>query len=360
MSIPLTSTKHFRLANEIRAQVRSMRAGEAIPTIEELKSKFAASQVTVEKALQRLRKEGLIHRVGGTRRLVVAEVCDPARRRVAIIRPDWPSTGYDQMVRSVATASRPRDWALNLVNYRSLHTLDLNRAVGDNDGAILVVTSESWPDHLKNSLRTPRHPVVVLQDPAREMPVPATRIDDPRVGQLAVEHLASLGHRDIAILFNQPPTTSGLDRIDGWRNAMRSLRVGNVEELLLDCYLRPHQDSREAAYERFKAFLATDHPRFTAVFCTSDAGAVAVLRVLRETGLRVPQDVSVIAYAGENKLGPYVNPPLTTIEVDMDAYGTATVDMLEERISTPDAAVHQVVISPYLVVRESTGAARLG
>lgn len=355
MSMPLEQTKHFQIAQKLRRQISDMRAGQALPTLEELKSQFDASQVTVERALQRLRGEGLIHRLAGTRRLIIAEQCDPAQRRVAVIRPDWPSLTYDQLVRSAAEAARAQDWALDLVHYRTLQSLDLARAIGKNDAALLLVTNEQWPAHLQAVLKRPEKPVVVLQDPAPDVSVPAARIHDLKVGQLAVEHLASLGHRHIVALLNQASTPSGLDRIDGWRKAMLRRKLADPEPLFIDCHLQPHQDSREAAYRRFSNFISQGATPFTAVFCTSDSGAMAVLRALREAGRRVPQDVSVVAYAGENQLGPYVNPPLTTVEVNMSEYGRAVVDLLEEQLRDPAAPARQVLIEPYLVERESSG-----
>ncbi|NJL30126.1 MAG: GntR family transcriptional regulator [Phycisphaerales bacterium] len=208
MSVPLSKTKHFQLTMHLREQVQAMQPGQVLPTFKELCELHRVSQATLERALDRLRAEGLLHRVEGTRRLVASTVCDPARHRVAIIRPDWPSLLFHNMVQAVADAGRSHDWAISLVHYRSLETLDITRAIDTADAAILIPTSEAWPEHFRRALYKPHRPVVVLQNMEADCPRPSIRVNDQRVGELAVEHLAELGHRRIALLQDQPDTPS--------------------------------------------------------------------------------------------------------------------------------------------------------
>ena len=138
----LQATRHFQLAQALRQQIRQLPPGSSIPTLNELMLEHGASQTTIDRALACLRREGLISRPAGKQRLVVNAVSDPAARRVAVIRPDYPSKTFDEVARAIVGQGRREDVKFDLVYYRSLQTLDLAHAAEDNDAAVLVTTSE--------------------------------------------------------------------------------------------------------------------------------------------------------------------------------------------------------------------------
>ncbi len=353
----LDSTKHFQLSQTLRAEIKKMKPGDVLPSVIEMKARYGVSQATVDRATERLRREGLILRLPGQQRLLVAEHADPAENRIALIRPDYPSPTFDELARTVIDAGRARDWAFELVSYRRLDALSLKRAVGENDAAVLLPTSESFPKALLAALERPRWPIVVIQDPPLGVGVSSVRIDDQDVSRLAVEHLAGLGHRRILAFMSEPTTPSGTGRMLGWQAAMTAMGEANLEELLVDCNLKPFENSMTGSYEYFCRWLDRPHVPFTAVYCAAWTGALAVLRALRERGIKVPGQVSVVGHGGEGHIAPFMNPPLTSVDSDISGYGKLVVEVLAEALSgkkkrTP---VHRVVPS-MLVVRETTGA----
>ena len=95
--------------------------------------------------------------------------------------------------------------------------------------------------------------------------------------------------------------------------------------------------------------------RPTAVVCVNDFMALGVLRLLRERGLRVPEDVSVVGYDNIH-LSEFATPALTTVNVPRDRIGhSVCAALLAERGASP---VREVVIEPELIVRDSTGPVR--
>ncbi len=90
----------------------------------------------------------------------------------------------------------------------------------------------------------------------------------------------------------------------------------------------------------------------TAVVCANDFMALGVLALLRERGLRVPQDVSLVGYDNIH-LSEFTSPPLTTVNVPRDRIGHAICAALLPERGT--ASVREVVIEPELIVRDSTG-----
>ena len=350
----LPSTKHFQLAQQLRKLVQSMKPGEPIPTVMDLRKKFEVSQATVDRALDRLRREGLIVRPAGQLRLEVAEISDPATHRVAMIRPDYPSPTFEELSRVIVEAGKQRDWAFELVSYRKLEGLDLRQALGDNDAGILLPTSEPFPPHLVAALRRPRRPVVIIQDPPVGLSINTVRIDDVQIGKMAVKHLTDLGHRRVLLFLSEPGAPSRELRASGWREQLKEIGQGNLDELVVDPQVKPFDNSIMSSYRYFSAWLDQPHPEFTAIFCAAWTGAVAVLRALREHNLRIPQDVSVISHGGEGYMSSFLFPALTAIETDITHYGQVVVDVLQKQIERPDGQLQNFLIPSTLIQRETT------
>ncbi len=358
MARSLMATKHYALAKALRQEFRQMRPGDPICTVREIKERFGVSQATVSRALDRLRRDDVIHRPTGRARLFISEIAPRALHRVSIIRPTWPSPDYDALVRELLHIGQQRGWAFDIIAAApTLDEVDLEKAIGGNDGAVLLFSARHMPAHIAAALRKPRKPVVLMREVPAELPVNGVCLDDVEVGRLAVAHLGEKGHRRILAVVSEPAMRSVEERVIGWREGMEKLGVKDCDALLLDCCVPPGRDSTRHTYEVMRRWLDGRRPDFTAIFCIHWMGALAVMRALREvTGLSAPKDVSVMVFAGESLLLPYLNPPLTAVEFDMRAYAQATVDLLQKQFDDPNAAMEQVRIAPFVVERGSTRA----
>ncbi len=141
----LPATKHFKLAQTLRAQIRKMSPGDPLPTVLQLRERFSVSQATVDRALDRLRREGLITRPAGQLRPVVTDTPLPTLHRVALIRPAVPSAFYEQVAREVARIGMQKEWAFEWINYSSLTSARLREALGDHDAAVFMPSAEHLP-----------------------------------------------------------------------------------------------------------------------------------------------------------------------------------------------------------------------
>ena len=127
---------------------------------------FDASQATIDRALTTLRREGLVSRRDGSRRLIVRDVIENVALRVRIIRPDWPSNVYDLICRSVAQLGHERDWLFEYSFYRTMEGLDMEHALGNGQAGVILTTNEAIPDHLTKAFakRVGKTGRVVLAD----------------------------------------------------------------------------------------------------------------------------------------------------------------------------------------------------
>ena len=172
--------------------------------------------------------------------------------------------------------------------------------------------------------------------------------DDRQAGCNAVEHLVSLGHRKIAVIGGDRAVSDiARLRYDGCRDAFD--KHGIVSD--------PEQDyctgrfSFADGYQAVKTLLARGR-KFTAVFAMADVMAIGAIRALRDSGLRVPEDVSVIGMDGL-AIGDYTVPTLATVRQSVEELANRSVQMLREQIEGHIAAHHET-IPPVVEHKEST------
>ena len=218
-----------------------------------------------------------------------------------------------------------------------------------SDGVILV-TSDLDPE-LHSELRRLHVPAVVV-DPAG---VPA--LEAPTIGATnwngavsATEHLTSLGHRRIAHVAGRPGVWSSRARLDGYRAGVESAGLPFDPDLVVEGDF--DYASGFAAGQR----LLTLPDRPTAVFAGSDTMALGVYEAVRRSGLRVPEDVSVVGFDDLPQAG-WSSPPLTTVRQPLAEMGMLAVRTVQRLVDGERLESQKVELATELVVRDSTAPA---
>ena len=189
-------------------------------------------------------------------------------------------------------------------------------------------------------------PVALVARASRWPAIDSVTNDDRAGARLVVDHLVSLGHRRIAHV-DGGRGAGAADRRNGFLTRMR--RHG----LTSDAVVVPGAFTEEGGAAGVDQLLE-ESKRPTAVFVANDLAAVGALRVLRDRGLEVPGDVSVVGYDNVSIAGlDHVD--LTTIEQPRREMGAEAVRLLLDRLDGGRGQSRHVVIPPTLVVRGSTG-----
>jgi DNA-binding LacI/PurR family transcriptional regulator len=197
----------------------------------------------------------------------------------------------------------------------------------------------SWLGELDRRL-----PVVVVGRPVRGAGVDVVRADDAQGAGLVVDHLAELGHRDIAY-------------IDGGRGAISAGRRRGYEAAVRRLGLEPRilpGDHTEESGSHAAAQLGDPGSRPTAVATFNDRVAVGLLDALSRAGTAVPGDVSVVGY-DDSPLSRLAHVDLTTVSQNSEELIRHAVTAVVERLDGGRAGHRHVVVPPRLVVRSSTG-----
>lgn len=172
-------------------------------------------------------------------------------------------------------------------------------------------------------------------------------VDNVAGARMAVEHLLQLGHERVATITGPLNMCSGQDRLEGYRQALAARGIPVDEDLIAEGDFT--EQGGQAAMRR----LLPHRP--TAVFAASDMMAVGAIKVLREAGLRVPEDVAVVGF-DDIPLASMVEPPLTTVRQPIEQLGSMAVELLVSLMENPgEETVHRVVLPTELVIRASCG-----
>lgn len=186
---------------------------------------------------------------------------------------------------------------------------------------------------------------IVIQGHLPGLAAPSVDVDNVASARLAIDYLLELGHRRIACITNAPLAyTAAADRLDGYREALAAAGLPD------DPYL-----VAEGAYDAASGHRAMnrvlERGRPDSVFVASDVVALGAIGALREAGLRVPDDVSVVGF-DDIPLAAYFDPPLTTVRVPANELGLATGTALLDVISGRDVPP-RTLLATRLVVRSS-------
>ena len=168
-------------------------------------------------------------------------------------------------------------------------------------------------------------------------------IDQYRGARSAVRHLAEQGHTRILHLAGPPRAADAIERIRGWRDELAAHRLEVVEPR--------HGDwSAASGYELGRDL---DVEPGTAVFVGNDHMAIGLFSALRERGLRVPEDVSVVGFDDVPEAG-YLYPPLTTVRQDFAALGGLIMQKVLVAVEEPESATEDTPLPTKLILRQST------
>ncbi|KDM91571.1 HTH-type transcriptional repressor PurR [Photobacterium galatheae] len=211
---------------------------------------------------------------------------------------------------------------------------------------LLVMCSDLDDQLLEQLERQPDLPMVIMDwGPAR--PKTDNIQDNAELGgYLATRHFIDNGHTNIGCLSGQKDKSTCRERLKGFHKAMSEAGLTVNEDWIIE-----GDFECESAVEAANAFIAMKE-RPTAIFCFNDIMAMALISTFEQSGINVPDDISIIGYDNID-LAPYFSPPLTTIHQPKRRLGKTAVEILMERVKDKNHEFQTFEINPELVVRRS-------
>jgi LacI family transcriptional regulator, galactose operon repressor len=270
-------------------------------------------------------------------------------RLIGVLLPDIANPVFAPILSGIAEALATDGYAPIVVDagndasrqFAFVENLLVQRVEG-----LILATVSSEDDVVAHCVRRGL-PVVLVNRSEFHNRVSSVVSDDERGMLIAVDHLTSLGHRQIGHIAGPRNTSTGVLRKEGFAKAMaRHGLKGPTEEaerFTRDCGLAPAQ----ALIRKAKGL--------TAVVAANDLLALGVLDALHEMNLRCPDDISVVGH-NDMPLVDLISPPLTTVRIEHRAMGREAAGLLLKELGARKTASSRLVLEPQLIVRGSTKA----
>ena len=263
---------------------------------------------------------------------------------VALVIPRYEGIFYSfyalELIRGVGTLCEALklDLLLHLTDNRSVLNL---RGVGGIIFADIIGNTDQIKDASASGV-----PCVVINNYAKDLNVNSVSIDNTGGAESAVDYLISLGHEKIAHITGDIVTQGAAQRFEGYKKSLKKHGITPEER-----YIFRTDYSRGQARAAAEKLIRMSDPA-TAVFVASDSMALEVMAVARESGKKIPDDLSIVGF-DDNPSGLYGPVALTTVRQPLVQMAQEGIKRLNVLISKKESKLERIVLPTELVIRES-------
>jgi LacI family transcriptional regulator len=209
-----------------------------------------------------------------------------------------------------------------------------------------VIYSTIFTREVEVPARLRQQPLVLLNCHSPGSRLPTVVPGEIGGGQAATEHLITLGHERIAFINGESWQEAAEDRLKGYRRALATADLPFDPALV-----RAGDWMSGSGFEHTLSLMGEPRPP-TAIFCANDLMAVGAIEALRQLGLRVPEDVSVMGY-DDQEISRHTHPPLTTMVLPNYDMGRAAVELLFDLVDGTSQRRTMLKVDCPLVERDS-------
>jgi LacI family transcriptional regulator len=248
---------------------------------------------------------------------------------------------------SDAASERGYHLMLSMLSHPSEEEAFYRRALRSQMLDGLIISSAALDDPLIPRLLKGGFPFVTIGRHPNQPAASYVDVDNMQGARMAVEHLVNQGRRRIATITGPLETMVGVDRLEGYKAALRAAGAPIENELIARGEFT--EPSGYAAMQR----LLRAKP--DAVFAGSDLMAMGALRALRQARLRTPEDVALIGFE-DAQIAASAEPPLTTVRQPVYRLGTTAIDLLLRLVEDEERGPFRAILPTSLVIRASCGA----
>lgn len=273
---------------------------------------------------------------------------------VGLLVPDITNSFFSQLARAIELRLRSSGVAVQLCDSAEdpdTETALLEKMLGRRlDGLIIAPVGMSSPALLEK-LRNPTMPIVMVDRPLPGLDSALVALDNRSAGQMAATHLLEKGHRTLGCLRGDPGSESDQDRFAGVVDAFREFNI-DPQSLISE----GGSYSREQSVAAARALLSAP-ARPTGIITLSGQGILGLLETVRAFKLKIPADLSVVAF-DEQPWSPLIEPPLTTIAQPVDEMARKVVLILEQKLNSDTSVEPREVFAAELIERSSVTSPR--
>lgn len=340
------------MVNKARPTVRDV-AREAGVSIATVSRTLSRPEDVNEKTREKVKR--VVEKIGYRANRAAVEFRRGRSHTLLVLVSDITNAFYAEFFKGIEKEARRNGYVL-LIGDTS-EDAENERVYSDmlllNQAGGLILNTYGFPeDLLPDKADEPYNgPPLVSCSGHKEIELPSVRIDDALGGRLAGEHLVSLGHQHMVQICG-PLQVHGFERrYFGFRQALKAAGIKLNSDQDIVGNLSTQYGNRVAAD------IARMEPLPTALFVHNDETAIGLMHGLKNLGIRVPKDISVVGY-DDMPYASVFNPELTSLHLPRQRWGREACKMLIAMLNGDDNVDTRVMITPELMVRKSTGVVR--
>ncbi len=363
--LKINQNSETTLRQQIREQITWLiadgviRVGDKLPSIHILSDQLGVNLHTIREAYHQLEADGLVESMRGRGTHVIdfslSNLVDrDAEKRshtIGIILPSWSNPFYHKYLDGVESADESNQtlFFLSITHDDPVKAWrEIARLITKGVDGLLIVSHD-----IDFILET-------KEDQQKLGGIPYVLVDAPGSPGYSVEiDLYSAGYQAGQYLIEQGHTHIGLITYEKNTHNVEPINLGFQDALIkAGIEIRPSLLTRvdgfdiAAGKQGMQRLLMLDSPP-TAVFSITDLMAIGAIKIVKEFGLEVPKDFSIIGF-NNIALGEMIEPPLTTISAPSEKLGREAMKMLSELIRGSIPSLREVFLPTYLIIREST------
>jgi DNA-binding LacI/PurR family transcriptional regulator len=273
------------------------------------------------------------------------------KNAVGLLLTNMHNNFFGPLLAGIEDIVREHNYNLLVATYHPNLREENSLPLGAHNTDGIIAFADSLSDEEINTFYRREFPIVLIhKTPSERIRIPFTTIENKAATWKLISHLITVHDRRRIILIRGSEHQEDAHwREVGFRSALEDYHLPFDEALVLDGAFE-----RDVAYRSLKTFLAEkDRPEFDAIFAGDDDAALGVYDALKEEGLNVPNDVSVVGF-DDSLMAPFLNPPLTTVRAPTEQVGRCAASQLFCLLE--DKTPQMVTLLPTeMIVRQSCG-----
>lgn len=330
--------------------------GDQLPSTKALSETLSVSLVTVHRALGELVSSGVLERGQGRGTFVHHEYVRRGRRGTATrfglvfqAECSLADSYHGQLLEGVRQESTDHGLDLVLLRYGEDWRKECRGYLYVNPLDEQLAHPPTFEGRFSKTSKSTTPPIMVVGARSDRQDVSCIDTDNHRLAELAVEHLASLGHTTIGYVGDLGEVSNSRDRWNGFRNACERAGVRCPERFVMRSSGWSLTDDE---VEQLRGMLALPGAP-TAIFAAGYYFALGVYSAIKRAGLRIPEDVAVVG-VDDPPSASHLSPGLTTLRQPLVEVGRRAVRGLLAGIDEPDQAPVRMTLEPELIARASS------
>jgi LacI family transcriptional regulator len=268
---------------------------------------------------------------------------------IGVMVPDL-GTGYiGEIIRGIDAELAETNYDLMLFTTHRAAVKEANyvaNLVQDTVDGLLLVLPRNPVDYM-GTLEQRNFPYVLIDHQGTGETCAAVGATNWQGAYNATDYLIRLGHQSIGFITGWLDLGAAVDRLEGYKTALRYHHIPVRPELIYEGTF-----DQMDGYIGAKKFLDLEKSP-TAIFCSNDVMAMAAIDAVRERGMRVPEDVSILGF-DDIPQSTLIHPALTTVRQPLEQMGRAATQMLLEILKDPEMKPSRIALPTELIIRDST------